>query len=683
VEIFKVLYLDKNRRVLEGRVAAIGSRDKVGVSLESVTENIPKGTVGVIISHNHPTGNVIPSGPASGQKGDVDATTAWAEEFAQKGLLLLDHIVTDTDRFTSFASGVSKGQTKVYGNFHFDYKAEEYWNPKIVNRGIGLYDYPPLPWELVPREQFGLGFYDGKHTKSIATYFAQQLSTHNQDRSWIVLMNDDFKVTGIVRVPTAEAVKTKTPLNELVGKILESHQEAPNAMIYFGREKFDYKALGVAFVDKGVKISALYSISKGEFVGEYARADEDEKFKLGGGYEDSLKAGAIGESRIWEGDAKAVSRRTPKALPLEVPPKSQYTIKPKGEVEDDDIRESGRDGDNASQGVSGDALGGGAEESQGGEGVPRSGRLRNRGRAVGYGVDLQGEAGGQGSGVGRVLSELPDRTAPVVGGGTSVRPEGMDGESGAEGQGLHSDGNAEQNSSANGNGATRGIRNPVQLDPGHALTQNANDNFIATQKVVDAWEETSLVKRAERNIEALELLNSLGWNEDEDSTRLEPPMREVTLEDKEILASYTGWDGFYGVLYNDDLAAVMKRYEALVKEYESIGIESDEETAINAAVEKTNAARSLTGTDREISVEGFTNYKKLMELIPENIRREYIAYRKAESAVSLSDQGSENAPAMRLDFAEAILDTVADTGLSGGYFINPTGGWGREVMLSV
>lgn len=682
VEIFKVLYLDKNRRVLEGRVAAIGSRDKVGVSLESVTENIPKGTVGVIISHNHPSGNVIPSGPASGQKGDVDATTAWAEEFAQKGLLLLDHIVTDTDRFTSFASGVSKGQTKVYGNFHFDYKAEEYWNPKIVNRGIGLYDYPPLPWELVPREQFGLGYYDGKHTKSIATYFAQQLSTHNQDRSWIVLMNDDFKVTGIVRVPTAEAVKTKTPLNELVGKILESHQEAPNAMIYFGREKFDYKALGEAFVNKGVKISALYSISKGEFIGEDTRADEDKKFKLGGGYEDSLKAGSIVDSRIWEGDAKAVSRRTPKALPLEVPPKSQYTIKPKGEIEDDDIRESGRDGDNASQGASGDALGGGAEVSQGSEGLPRSGRLRNRGRAREYGVNLQGEAGGQGSGVGRVLSELPDRAAPVVGGGTSVRPEGMDGEGGAEGQGLHSDGNAEQNSSADGNGATRGIRNPVQLDPGHALTQNANDNFIATQKVVDAWEETSLVKRAERNIEALELLNSLGWTENEDSTRLEPPMREVTLEDKEILASYTGWDGFYGVLYNDDLAAVMKRYEALVKEYESIGIESDEETAINAAVEKTNAARSLTGTDREISVEAFTNYKKLMELIPEDVRKEYIAYGKSESAVKLSSNGNENAPAMRLDFAEAILDAVADTGLSGGYFINPTGGWGREVMLS-
>lgn len=682
VEIFKVIYLDKNRRVLEGRVAAIGSRDKVGVSLESVTENIPKGTVGVIISHNHPTGNVIPSGPASGQKGDVDATTAWAEEFAQKGLLLLDHIVTDTDRFTSFASGVSKGQTKVYGNFHFDYKAEEYWNPKIVNRGIGLYDYPPLPWELVPREQFGLGYYDGKHTKSIATYFAQQLSTHNQDRSWIVLMNDDFKVTGIIRVPTAEAVKTKTPLNELVGKILESHQEAPNAMIYFGREKFDARLLGDAFVDKGVKISALYSISKGEFIGEDTRADEDKKFKLGGGYEDSLKAGAIVDSRIWEGDAKTVSRRTPKALPLEVPPKSQYTIKPKGEIEDDDIRESGRDGDNASQGDSGDALGGGAEVSQEGEGVSRSGRRRNRGRAVGYGVNLQGEAGGQGSGVGRVLSELPDGAAPVVGGGTSVRPEGMDGEGGAEGQGLHSDGNAEQNSIADGNGATRGIRNPVQLDPGHALTQNANDNFIATQKVVDAWEETSLVKRAERNIEALELLNSLGWTENEDSTRLEPPMREVTLEDKEILASYTGWDGFYEVLYNDDLAAVMKRYEALVKEYESIGIESDEETAINAAVEKTNAARSLTGTEREISVEGFSNYKKLMELIPENVRKEYIAYGQSESAVKLSSNGNENAPAMRLDFSEAILDAVADTGLSGGYFINPTGGWGREVMLS-
>ena len=688
VEIFKALYLDKNRRVLEGRVLAIGSRDSVGVSFDSVTSNIPEGTVGVIISHNHPTGNVVPSGPVSGQKGDVDTTTHWAEKFAQKGLLLLDHIVTDTNKFTSFASGVSKGQTKVYGNFHFDYKSEEYWNPKIVNRGIGLYDYPPLPWELVPREQFGLGFYDGKHTLSIATHFAQQLSTHNQDRSWIVLMNDDSAVTGVIRVPTAEAKKTNTPLEKLVEKILESHQEANSAMIYFGREKFDSKPIGEAFVNKNVRIAALYSISGGEFIGENARAEENEKFKLRNGYEDFLRTGAISEARIWKGETKEVSRIVPKALPLEVPPKNQYTFKPKGEIEDEHVRESGGDGNNASQGDGADAMGIGPEAGEGSEGMPRSGRQRNRGRALGYGVNLQGEAGGSGQGVGRLLPELHGGTSALVGGGASGRSVGVDGKSVAEGEGLHPDGDAGQNTITNGDGTVRGIRNPVQLDPGHALTQSIGDNFIATQKVVDAWNETDLVKRAERNLEAMEVLESLGWPIEEEVTdethaaRIGSPMREVTLEEKEILASYTGWDGFYKILSDYNLSAVMNRYETLIKEYESLGVKSDEATAIKAAVEKTNNARSLTGTEKEIKESDFILYKKLNELIPADIYKEHIRYGASDNAVNMDDHGSENAPAMPLHLAEALLDAVADTGLSGGYFINPTGGWGREVMLS-
>ena len=96
VESVKALYLDIRRRVLDAKILTIGQPGQSAISKGTVLRNMPPRTAYAIISHNHPSGDPSPSGP------DKKLTMGIKKELKGTKVKLLDHIITDGDRFYSF-----------------------------------------------------------------------------------------------------------------------------------------------------------------------------------------------------------------------------------------------------------------------------------------------------------------------------------------------------------------------------------------------------------------------------------------------------------------------------------------------------------------------------------------------------------------------------------------------------
>jgi DNA repair protein RadC len=95
VETVAVAYLDPNRRLL-GMRHVIGGRDHVAISIRTVAvDALAFGAHGVIIAHNHPSGNATPSAR------DVAFTRALAAGLRTLEVVLLDHLVIGGEQVTS------------------------------------------------------------------------------------------------------------------------------------------------------------------------------------------------------------------------------------------------------------------------------------------------------------------------------------------------------------------------------------------------------------------------------------------------------------------------------------------------------------------------------------------------------------------------------------------------------
>ena len=101
VEMVAVAYLDPNRRLL-GMRHIVGGRDQVVISIRTVAvDALAFGAVGVIIAHNHPSGDATPS------ERDVAFTRALAAGLRTLEVALLDHLVIAGDEVTSLrATGI-------------------------------------------------------------------------------------------------------------------------------------------------------------------------------------------------------------------------------------------------------------------------------------------------------------------------------------------------------------------------------------------------------------------------------------------------------------------------------------------------------------------------------------------------------------------------------------------------
>jgi DNA repair protein RadC len=101
VETVAVAYLDPNRRLL-GMRHVVGGRDQVAISIRTVAvDALAFGAVGVVMAHNHPSGDATPSAR------DVAFTRALAAGLRTLEVVLLDHLVIAGDQVISLrAMGV-------------------------------------------------------------------------------------------------------------------------------------------------------------------------------------------------------------------------------------------------------------------------------------------------------------------------------------------------------------------------------------------------------------------------------------------------------------------------------------------------------------------------------------------------------------------------------------------------
>lgn len=101
VEMVAVAYLDPNRRLLGMRHVA-GGRDQVAVSIRRIAADaLTFDAVGVVMAHNHPSGDATPSAR------DLAFTRALAAGLRTLEVVLLDHLVIAGERVTSLrAMGV-------------------------------------------------------------------------------------------------------------------------------------------------------------------------------------------------------------------------------------------------------------------------------------------------------------------------------------------------------------------------------------------------------------------------------------------------------------------------------------------------------------------------------------------------------------------------------------------------
>lgn len=97
-ETFAVTSLDASGKFLGFDIVNEGTVDTVGVIWRDIAATVLKHNAAcVIISHNHTSGNALPSDP------DVEMTIALKKSLTQLGTRLLDHIIVAGDDYVSLA----------------------------------------------------------------------------------------------------------------------------------------------------------------------------------------------------------------------------------------------------------------------------------------------------------------------------------------------------------------------------------------------------------------------------------------------------------------------------------------------------------------------------------------------------------------------------------------------------
>ena len=100
-EHFMVLYLDKNKKIIEKKVVFLGTLNR---SLVHPRETFHSAVVNncpfIVIGHNHPSGNIQPS------LEDIEMTRKLEKGGQILGVKVLDHvIITDTGHYSFKANG--------------------------------------------------------------------------------------------------------------------------------------------------------------------------------------------------------------------------------------------------------------------------------------------------------------------------------------------------------------------------------------------------------------------------------------------------------------------------------------------------------------------------------------------------------------------------------------------------
>ena len=97
-EEFKILFLNNANKLIAEKTLFYGTIDKSAVYPRVVLEEVLRyNSAGVILTHNHPSGNLRPS------KQDIQLTEALQELLEKINVVVLDHIIVGNDEHFSFS----------------------------------------------------------------------------------------------------------------------------------------------------------------------------------------------------------------------------------------------------------------------------------------------------------------------------------------------------------------------------------------------------------------------------------------------------------------------------------------------------------------------------------------------------------------------------------------------------
>jgi len=97
-EMFKVVFLDSNNRIIDIEDAAIGTVNQaMPIVREIIHSALQKFAVSIICLHNHPSGNITPSPQ------DKKFTKELSDAGRLMGIKLVDHIIIGDDNYYSFS----------------------------------------------------------------------------------------------------------------------------------------------------------------------------------------------------------------------------------------------------------------------------------------------------------------------------------------------------------------------------------------------------------------------------------------------------------------------------------------------------------------------------------------------------------------------------------------------------
>ncbi len=97
VEEFKVIFLNNSNNLIEAENLSTGTIDRSPVYPREIVERvIHHRAKSVILSHNHPSGSVVPS------KADIEITVKLKKILEILDVRLLDHIIISRDSYCSF-----------------------------------------------------------------------------------------------------------------------------------------------------------------------------------------------------------------------------------------------------------------------------------------------------------------------------------------------------------------------------------------------------------------------------------------------------------------------------------------------------------------------------------------------------------------------------------------------------
>lgn len=249
-EISKVLYLDKDGNILRADICSIGYVSESSIDQSQIVANRPSGTFGVVLMHNHPSeqGDEVES-----SREDAEPTAQLRERLEAKGVLLLDHIITDHNAFYSFFGKNGEGDFVSDG-------AKAFWDAREP-RG-NLVAKPEDRMNIVP--------FDVRTNLTGNAYgwlvsLAREYSKANKADSFAIGIDDSARIVFASALP-----RNLTP--ESAAKFFADNIGANRFALFLGEAFFD----GRAFIDamllsqKGSQVQPsvryVYSLAKDEMV---------------------------------------------------------------------------------------------------------------------------------------------------------------------------------------------------------------------------------------------------------------------------------------------------------------------------------------------------------------------------------------------------------------------------------